>query len=241
MTRLVLLSDTHGFMSKIKVPDGDILLHSGDICYHKGTPQEVEKEFKLIGKLPHKYKVVIAGNHDFPIQDIPGFAKQVALENGIIYLENSSVELEFLNIYGSPWTPWFFSWAFNFEEQNIEQAQRCWANIPDNTNVLITHGPPRKILDRTPDHYEHLGRNVGCGQLFSKTIKLPNLLLHSFGHIHCSYGYENFEKTLYVNASICTEQYRPTNPAYVVDIDTVHMQVEKLTNAKENLENSAHT
>ncbi len=240
--RVVCISDTHNCnLEKLKLPEGDILLHSGDFSMN-GTIPEVSQFNEQCGKIKNRYTHGIytcAGNHDFLAETDEALCRSLMPNCNLLI--DKSIEIDGVKFYFSPWTPWFFSWAFNFEEQNIEQAQRCWANIPDDTNVLITHGPPRKILDRTPDHYAHMGRNVGCGQLFSRTVKLRNLLLHSFGHIHCSYGHEKFENTLYVNASICTEQYRPTNPAYVVDIDTVHMQVERLTNAKEDLENSAHT
>ena len=222
--RLVALSDTHGNLERIQIPDGDILLHAGDFCFHVGTPQELEKEFKALSKFPHKHKCVIAGNHDFPCQDIPQFAEQIAFENGLNYLEDSGCVIEGLNIYGSPWTPWFLDWAFNFQNGDLDQERRYFNAIPDDTNVLITHGPPRNMLDRTPDHYERMGRNVGSGPLLHRVLDLPELYLHVFGHIHASRGAYNATSrktsTMFCNASVCTERYKPINKPYVIDFDS---------------------
>lgn len=210
--RIVCVSDTHNQLDKIKIPDGDLLLHSGDFT-DRGTLQQVAKELCLLGKLPHINKCIIAGNHDFLFQKEPSLAKQIAVDNGLTYLEGSSVEIEGLTIFGSPYTTYFFNWAFNFEEQDLDQAREHWNLIPDNTNIIITHGPPRSILDFVPR-----GQHVGCGPLLHKLLDLPELLLHSFGHVHFSTGYEQHGNKHFINSSICNEQYHPVNNPYIVDI-----------------------
>ena len=86
--RLICISDTHCQLDKIKIPNGDILIHSGDFTYN-GSLQEVSKELTLFGKFPHKYKICCAGNHDWLFEFHPNIAKQICTDNNIIYLENN--------------------------------------------------------------------------------------------------------------------------------------------------------
>ena len=113
-------------------------------------------------------------------------------------------------IAGSPWTPIFFDWAFNLE-RGTAIAER-WAQIPSDTDVLITHGPPAGILDQVNESLA-----VGCGDLAWELERLT-LKLHIFGHIHESYGQQTLNDCRYINASTCTGQYKPLNPPIVVDI-----------------------
>jgi Icc-related predicted phosphoesterase len=227
--KICCISDTHNFNLDF-VPEADVLLHAGDFT-QQGTLPEIAKFNEYCKQVKHRFTYGIyatPGNHDFLCQTDTVLCKSILTDCKLLIDE--AIEIDKLNFYFSPWQPWFFDWAFNFREQDLDQARACWAAIPDDTNVLITHGPPRKILDRTPDRYDHLGKNVGCGPLFSRVNTLQNLLLHVFGHIHYSYGYEKFNEKHFINASICTEQYRPTNPPYVVDIDTVYSQVVRIDN-----------
>ena len=61
--KFVCVSDTHNLTNKIQVPEGDVLIHAGDFT-NSGKPDEVEWFNKWLGNLPHKHKIVIAGNHD---------------------------------------------------------------------------------------------------------------------------------------------------------------------------------
>lgn len=222
--KICCVSDTHCH-PLIKFPEADLLVISGDFTMN-GTEGEFELFNDQCKQIIDKYKYGIyacPGNHDFLAQRNRHLAEDILTHCNLLIDE--AVTIENLNFYFSPWTPWFFDWAFNFEEQNTEQANRCWAGIPDDTHVLITHGPPRKIRDHTPDHYNHMGRNVGCGALFNRIQKLPNLLLHTFGHIHADRGVlirPNIKNTtIFCNASICNEQYQPINKPYVIDINSL--------------------
>jgi Icc-related predicted phosphoesterase len=88
-----------------------------------------------------------------------------------------------------------------------------WAKIPDQVDVLITHGPPANILDLT-----FLGQHVGCPQLLQR-IKQIKPRLHVFGHIHEGYGREEQDSTIFVNASTCNLRYKPSQPPIIVDLE----------------------
>jgi predicted phosphodiesterase len=185
-----------------------VLIHSGDGC-NRGTLDEAAKWGAFLGAQPHRHKVAIAGNHDFCFENDLEAARQ-ALPADITYLHDSRCELDGVRYWGSPWQPWFLSWAFNLP-RGPELAQK-WALIPDDTDVLITHGPPHGILDRTDDDLA-----VGCEEL-REAIKRVRPRVHAFGHIHEGYGVEQRDGTMFVNASTCTLRYRPTNAAIVVDL-----------------------
>jgi len=204
--RVVCLSDTHN--REIVVPGGDLLIHAGDLTM-RGTENEIIKFNAWFGALPHKYKVLIAGNHDWLFQLDPSGAEGL-LDDGIIYLRDSSVEIEGLKIYGSPWQPRFYEWAFNLDRG--EEMAGKWRLIPDDTDILITHGPPNGILDRTVD-----GDHAGCEELYKK-VRAIKPRAHIFGHIHEGYGTATEGDTRFVNACNCDERYRQLNPPIVFDL-----------------------
>jgi Icc-related predicted phosphoesterase len=212
--RLVCISDTHNQLEKVKIPEGDVLIHSGDFTMG-GTLKEISKELLLFGKLPHKYKICIAGNHDWLFELQPKIAQQICLDNNIIYLENSSTIIETIKFYGNPKTKWFFDWAFNLPKDNSKTKQE-WDKIPEDTNVLILHGPAFGVVDRLLS-----GHPVGCPMLFERLQQLKDLILFQCGHIHSAGNRtELVNNTLCINASVCTEQYKPINKPLVFDLDT---------------------
>ncbi|KPQ28552.1 MAG: putative phosphoesterase [Marinobacter excellens HL-55] len=133
--KLVCISDTHSMHRRIQViPDGDVLVHAGD-SLGQGTLDNIEELNDWLGTLPHRYKIVIAGNHDWAFQETPELAQQ-ALTNAI-HLEDSGIEIEGVRFWGSPWTPTFMDWAFMLDRG--EPLQRKWQLIPDNVDVLVTY------------------------------------------------------------------------------------------------------
>ncbi|MGI8494252.1 MAG: metallophosphatase domain-containing protein [Pyrinomonadaceae bacterium] len=209
MPRIVCLSDTHNYSSEqIIVPDGDILIHAGDATI-QGTIDEIVLFNRWFSRFPHKHKIFVAGNHDWLFEISPKLARSL-LDEKIIYLQDSSVEIEGLKIYGSPFQPRFFDWAFNLM-RGAEIAEK-WKLIPNDTDILITHGPPNGILDETPR-----GDAAGCEEL-RKRVGEIHPKLHIFGHIHCGYGKIETAGTIFVNASNCDESYDPVNPPIVVNI-----------------------
>jgi len=203
---LVCISDTHGSHRDFEVPNGDILLHAGDIS-GRGEWETIEDFNQWLGELPHRHKVVIAGNHDFCFEKEPEKAR--GMLTNCIYLQDEEVEIEGLRIYGSPWQPWFYDWAFNL--QRGPEIRAKWELIPNGIDILVTHGPPKGHGDLT-----YVGKEqVGCEDLL-KVIERIAPSYHVFGHIHEGYGTTNNGTTTFINASTCTLEYKPTNPPVVV-------------------------
>ena len=209
--RLVCISDTHSLHWRIQdIPAGDVLIHAGD-CLGAGTLDNVVDFNDWLGTLPHKHKIVIAGNHDWIFQEAKTFAIE-ALTNAI-YLEDSGTVIDGVNFWGSPWTPTFMDWAF-MRDRGTPINDR-WEEIPIDTDVLITHGPPKGIADEVDLGFQF--ENVGCADLLRRVGQL-SLKAHIFGHIHEGYGEYTHSDVRYINASTCTERYEPTNPPVVLDV-----------------------
>lgn len=206
---MAFISDTHGMHDGIDLSKADAIVHCGDLT-NRGHATEAVAFMNWFEQLPYKYKVFIAGNHDFIFEGDSTFIQGEIKGRDFIYLEDSGVRLEGFNFYGSPWQPWFFDWAFNLE-RGPEIAKK-WSMIPDDTDILITHGPPKGILDKTL-----AGVAVGCYDLLQK-IHVVRPKIHAFGHIHEGYGIREYCNTEFVNASICTRSYDPINKAIVVEV-----------------------
>jgi Icc-related predicted phosphoesterase len=205
--RIVFISDTHNRHKEIKVPDGDLLIHAGDIS-GRGRVYEITQFMNWIENLPHKHKVMIAGNHDYLAEQHPEEFLEL-VPNNVTYLNDSGTEMEGLKIWGSPVQPWFYDWAFN--RQRGEEIDRHWQLIPEGTDLLITHGPPYGILDRTIS-----GEKVGCEDLRRRVIDIQPKI-HVFGHIHEAYGQVHEDGVHYINASCLNHQYMPVFDPIVVD------------------------
>lgn len=208
MPRIVCLSDTHNCNEEISVPDGDILIHAGDATI-RGTIDEIALFNEWFANLPHKHKIFVAGNHDWLFETNPAIARKL-LDSEIIYLQDSSIEIENFKIYGAPWQPRFYDWAFNLN-RGREMAEK-WKLIPRDVNILITHGPPNGILDQTPQ-----GDFAGCEEL-RKYVEEIRPKAHIFGHIHSGYGMTEQFGIKFINASNCDESYEPSNPPVVFDL-----------------------
>lgn len=223
--KIIAISDTHNRLKDIvdKIPSGDIILHAGDAT-GRGETWEVERFCKEYGSLPHKHKIFTPGNHDWLFETDPTTARKLCEDNGIICLINESITIEGINIHASPESPWFFSWAFNkarnekeAEFRHIDLIKPYWDMIPDNTNILLTHGPAYGILDElTNIDGTPKGQFVGCEELL-KRIKEIKPDLHICGHIHSGYGEKHINGTSFYNVSVCDEMYSPINEITVID------------------------
>lgn len=207
MVKIVAISDTHKKHRKLSVPEGDILIHAGDIT-SKGSLNDLVDFNHWLGELPHKYKIIVAGNHDFCFQNEP-IESQKLITNAI-YLQDQMITLLGLKFYGSPWQPWFFDWAFNLKRGS--EIKTKWDLIPKDTDVLITHGPPMQILDKTV-----MKKHVGCEELIKKVLEIKPKV-HIFGHIHEEYGSIIKENIIFVNASSCTHSYQAINKPIEIEI-----------------------
>jgi|APLak6261664116_1056043.scaffolds.fasta_scaffold21863_1 predicted phosphohydrolase len=206
--RLVCLSDTHFPPSELTVPKGDVLIVAGDVCL-RGSDYELALFDRFLGQLPHRHKLLVAGNHDWVLADAGREAAQSRVKNAI-YLEDSGVEIEGVKFWGSPWQPEFYDWAFNLPRG--PHLAQVWAQVPEGTDVLITHTPPFGILDQVPG-----GEHVGCEELL-KALQRVRPKVHVFGHIHEGYGVLEQDGTVFVNACICDERYRPVNAPILIDL-----------------------
>ena len=207
--KIVCISDTHNQHRQIDVPDGDLLIHAGDFSGH-GKPAEISAFNQWLGELPHRHKILIAGNHDFLFEREPALARSLITE--AFYLENEFIEIEGLRIYGSPATPWFFNWAFNYHRG--PEINAIWDRIPQEIHVLITHGPPFGILDQVAH-----GKQVGCEMLaqWLESQKSPPAL-HVFGHIHEAAGRIQTDQTTFINACQLDLRYRPQSNLQVFNL-----------------------
>lgn len=215
--RLVCVSDTHNLASGLSLPDGDVLIHSGDFTM-RGQVREFEKFASWLGTLSHKHIVVVAGNHDWLAEEHPEDARRIltSARNNIHYLHDQSVDLDGLKVYGSPYQPEFFSWAFNLPRGPILADK--WAEIPEDAEVVVTHGPPMLIGDQVHREGTLAIENVGCSDLAARLRKLPKLKAHICGHIHPGHGLREINGVKYVNASVLNDQYLLVNSPIVIDV-----------------------
>ncbi len=224
MPRLVLVSDSHGQHGALDVPEGDVLVHAGDFCT-SGKEAQVRAFARWLHQQPHAHKVVIAGNHDRCLELDMGLGAR--LFEGATYLLDSAATVAGLRFYGSPWQPEFLSWAFNLPRG--EPLRHVWSKIPVGIDVLVTHGPPFGVLDRTIQ-----GLWVGCEEL-RVAVDRVQPRVHVFGHIHEGAGVHTEGGVLFANASVCTVAYQPTNPILVVDVPLDRAQPASLVAREEPL------
>lgn len=220
--KAVFISDTHQLHDRITIPDGDVLVHSGDFT-NRGTDGALKDFVTWFASQPHEYKVFIAGNHEMGLdkgatrQHKQEIIKSFTSQNDkLFYLENSEVVINGIKFYGSPITPWFFDWAWNV--QRGRAIALAWEMIPEDTNVLITHGPPYGMLDLVQESF---GRDAhqGCQDLMNRVKELKQLKVHAFGHLHLEGGKSiQSDGVTFINGAICDDAYHPTRQPVVVEI-----------------------
>lgn len=206
---ITFISDTHWIVADKHLtqeltdllPGGPILVHAGDVS-GRGSEREIRLFLDWFSKLPYMHKVLIAGNHDFffEVAGKEAVDELLAEYPGITYLNDSGVTIEGIKFWGSPITPYFHNWAFN--RLSSELAEH-WALIPNDIDVLITHGPPYEILDKV--FYDKM--HVGCTLLRKKVMEVKPQV-HVFGHIHEAMGVHEENGTTFINASVVDLRYK---------------------------------
>jgi Icc-related predicted phosphoesterase len=198
MMYVLAISDLHGFLPEI--PECDLLLLGGDYCKTRNIEQErrfMKGEFTdWLKGIKARYIVGIAGNHDFILQHDQELAKSLPW----IYLQDEVLNLEGVGIYGTPWTPMFWDWAFMKREPELKQV---FNGIPYNLDILLSHGPGYRHLDRTNE-----GVHAGSFELWNK-VKAVKPDSHVFGHIHEARGVMEEAPTRFYNVSHVNLQYAP--------------------------------
>jgi predicted phosphohydrolase len=188
---IVCLSDTHELHRELEVPNGDILIHAGDFTMFSKSAAAILDFNDWLGELPHRSKILIPGNHEFFLEADP--SRRNLISNAIVLI-NEGVEVAGLKIWGSPTTPLL---GAAFGVGSPADRTRLYAAIPNDVDILVTHGPPYGILDRSPGALHH----AGCPQLLEAVTWLKPQL-HIFGHVHGAHGTVSTEDTLYVNAAL---------------------------------------
>ena len=202
--RIVAVADTHLFHDELAVPDGDVFVHAGDMC-RSGDLAELRVAATWIAGLPHHHKVIVAGNHDWAFAREPGAAR--AMFASAHYLEDAEVTIAGVRFYGAPWQPAYNDWAFNLPRGKALAA--VWAKIPRGIDVLVTHGPPDGIGDRSG-----MARRAGCADL-RRRVEQVEPRLHLFGHIHQDGGAWRLGATMFANVTTWECERAPT----VFDVD----------------------
>lgn len=211
--KIIAMSDLHGYLPA-EVPACDLLLLAGDLCpveNHTLLFQRAWLDFEFrqwLERLPARKIIGVAGNHDLIFEHAP---ELVPTNLPWTYLQDSGTVCEDIKIWGTPWQPWFFDWAFN---GSPEQLHRIWAMIPDDTNILVVHGPPFGFGDAVP---ERIGvRRTGCPHLLER-IQAIQPRLAVFGHIHEGRGQWQIGGTTLANVTMVNAAYMPIYPPWEVE------------------------
>ena len=219
MTRLVVTSDTHFAFDNSLIPDGDVLIHCGDLMY-SGYLDEWYGVKTSLAALPHKRKIVIPGNHDFHIQTYLGISRaELRKECGVELLHsgNAMSQIGDLKVLAVPFVTGLPGWAFNLHEEDM----RSYLDQYKEADIVISHAPMYKMLDAVHPEQETQEKrlHVGSWELaawYHRLDKKPSYFFH--GHIHESYGEEIHWGTHFVNAAMCDRDYQQVNPAFVIDL-----------------------
>jgi Icc-related predicted phosphoesterase len=227
MTRITFISDTHTKHERVTndLPGGDILIHAGDIMNGGHSIHELTDFIKWFDGIEgYETKIFIAGNHDWRFEYDLSFCKGY-LESAktVNHLQDEELVLYFdgpngdrpednIRIYGSPWQPEFFNWAFNLPRRGPGLASK-WEAIPENTDILITHGPAYGFVDTVENKRN---QHLGC-ELLAERIEEIKPKIHVCGHIHSGHGYTFNGHTHFFNASVLSEQYTYAYKPITVD------------------------
>ena len=240
--KVCAIADIHG--SLIDIPECDILCICGDIL-----PLNIQRDdYKSIAWLsgpfqrwcleaPCDHVVLIWGNHDFIGEKlykkwmIEGWEQEELLfqndagpEPKIHILQDESVVINGLKIYGTPWCPSLTSWAFY---KNSEGLKEEFKKIPYDTDILLTHCPPKfgqQGIVLQQNNWNFLS-NFGCEELqeaIESKFAIKSTSTHIFsGHIHSgNHETEVSGGLIYQNVSIKDENYDIT---YLPKITTIYV------------------
>lgn len=211
--KICFISDTHN--QHPELPNADLLIHCGDLT-GSGSLVSFVKEVNWLKSIKHQFPlgiILIPGNHDFGLDnELRGAVLAIFKDADIEVIINRPFQVMDIKFFGSPMTPIFNDWAFMADEDTLAQH---WRSIREDTQILITHGPPQGIRDLCKDGH------VGSSSLrYHLDNNLPELKVHAFGHIHEGAGYDLGPRYISLNASVLDGQYKGFNPIHIVDTDT---------------------
>ena len=216
--RIVATSDTHFPFNRDLIPDGDVLLHAGDLMYY-GDPGEWVPRLESMEDQPHKSKIYVPGNHDYYPFHYRGIARSTMRReantvlndgyDGVISLGKGSG----INMLAIPYVTGLPGWAYNVEEDWLEGWLRRISMSFFDPTVVVSHSPPWRIRDACGK--ENFG-STAMNKWFYGLKHKPKLWI--CGHIHDSYGQEEIEGCTFANVAMCDEKYKQVNPAMVFDL-----------------------
>jgi len=217
--KLCALSDTHGKHRELDLSNysADVLVHAGDWTGGRDSGFSETIDFlQWLEHQPFNHKVIIAGNHELQVEaDEQHFREILLMYPSIIYLQDSEVTIDGVKFYGSPYSNKFFDWAFMEDDYYLKHR---WKNIPDDTNVLITHGPAYGCHDLVKNDY---GRDPHVGSkslMYKKQELVCTLKAHISGHIHEAYGANDIHGCTNVCASVLDEKYQLVHKPITITI-----------------------
>jgi len=220
MTTICALSDLHGYLP-VAVPESDILVVAGDISpirYDRDTDRctsWIRNEFSdWTMKRPAKHRLVIAGNHDFALENryaVFGDAKDTTYDVGWTYLEDEAIIVDDIRFYGIPWVPNLKGWAFYGDNATLSEKYKA---VDTDTDVVITHGPPYGVADKV---ISALHPHVGSAQcdMMIRDIKPKHVIC---GHIHEGFGHYELGETEVWNVAIMDARYQPLNSPVMIEV-----------------------
>jgi Icc-related predicted phosphoesterase len=213
--KVVAVSDLHGHLPTI--PPCDLLLLAGDLTPVRDHNRLFQAEWldttfrAWLEGVPARKVIGVAGNHDFVFQDLP---EKVPRDLPWTYLQDAGTTWEGLRIWGTPWQPWFYDWAFNLSEDDLAAK---WALIPEGTNILVLHGPPRGYGDGVPERDGRV-RHCGSPSLLARIEAVaPRLVV--YGHIHEGRGEWLIGRTVLANVTLVDDGYDAVYPPWQHDLD----------------------
>ena len=235
--KITIISDTHTKHRYCEndLPGGDLLIHAGDFMNSGYNPIEAMEFFKWFDEIDnYDFKVFIAGNHDRWMQDkteesrgiLTGYKTIDYLQDDWMIVGDSDPHdpnVKTAKIYGSPWQPEFYNWAFNLP-RNGDELKSKWDMIHEDTDILITHGPAWGFLD---DVEGRRGQHLGC-ELLTERIKQIKPKIHICGHIHSGHGHYFDGHTHYFNASVLNERYSYSHLPWNIDWDPITNEIKFL-------------
>lgn len=207
MTKLVCFSDIHEQWEDhvLSPPEGDILIFAGDWSFlGKFLPTNSFNLWLEKYGFGRRRNVVVAGNHEV---EFSRDSSRKSWLSAATYLEHELLDIDGLRIFGSPYSKEFGNWVYGVSG---DKAERIWNQIPEDIDVLVTHGPPFGILDQNEQ-----GEHCGCPYLLERVKKIKPKV-HIFGHIHESFGQVKKHGIKFANVSICNLRYYPVNPFTII-------------------------
>jgi len=225
--KIWFISDTHCQHSRLTIPEADIVIHCGDESTARNpvfNAKEAEDFFEWFRALPVPTKIFVPGNHSTAFER--GLTSANYYKTGgrnqsdhVVVLQDTGYWCDTTAVYGSPWTPaWGDSWAYMRKRHKMYDV---WQSLPTYVDILVTHGPPKGILDLTHDHDTGSLIQVGCNAL-RKAVDRIKPKIHAFGHIHDEEGVSNFGMydngvTKFINCSVCDRRGKFKNNGVLLE------------------------